>query len=183
MSLGSQLEPAACSYSMHELSLSYGRQSVDQFVLVSGSPLGPMTRLYPYPFFSDNYFVVLPVGRPLSQEDRSVAYRCNRWLVRSLRTNNHTLPSHLRLCSLFVASCDSQGLWWRYSNPPPHGKTNLVQSQSQSECILALWMAAFHTLPASWAWPNASHWLARWLDCVVLAPKRAVYWMKMVWSL
>jgi hypothetical protein len=24
-------------------------------------------------------------------------------------------------CSLFVASYDSQGLRWRYSNPPPHG--------------------------------------------------------------
>jgi hypothetical protein len=32
--------------------------------------------------------------------------QCNRWLVRSLRTNNHTLPSHLRLCFLFVASYD-----------------------------------------------------------------------------
>jgi hypothetical protein len=47
--------------------------------------------------------------------------QCNRWLVRSLRTNNHTLPSHLWLCSLFVASYNSQGLRWRYSNPPPHG--------------------------------------------------------------
>jgi hypothetical protein len=45
------------------LGLSYGCQSVDQFILVSGSPLGP--RFYPYPFFSDNCFVVLPVGRPL----------------------------------------------------------------------------------------------------------------------
>jgi hypothetical protein len=35
--------------------------------------------------------------------------------TRSLRTNNHTLPSHLRLCFLFVASYDSQGLRWRYS--------------------------------------------------------------------
>jgi hypothetical protein len=45
--------------------LSYGRQSVDQFVLVWGSPLGPMTKFYFYPFFSDNCFVVLSVGRPL----------------------------------------------------------------------------------------------------------------------
>jgi hypothetical protein len=29
--------------------------------------------------------------------------------TRPLRANNHTLPSHLRLCSLFVASYDSQG--------------------------------------------------------------------------
>jgi hypothetical protein len=43
--------------------------------------------------------------------------QCNRWLVRWLRANNHTLPSHLRLCFLFVTSYDSKGLWWRYSNP------------------------------------------------------------------
>jgi hypothetical protein len=41
--------------------------------------------------------------------------------TRSLRTTTHTLPSHLRLCSLFVASYDSQRLRWRCSNPPPHG--------------------------------------------------------------
>jgi hypothetical protein len=57
-----------------ESSLSYGRRSVDQFVLVSGSPLGSMTRFYPYPFFSDNCFVVLPVGRPLWREYGSVTY-------------------------------------------------------------------------------------------------------------
>jgi hypothetical protein len=57
-----------------ELSLSYGRRSVFQFVLVSGSPLGPMTRFYPYPFFSDNCFIVLPVGRPLWREDGSATY-------------------------------------------------------------------------------------------------------------
>jgi hypothetical protein len=57
-----------------ELSLSYGRRSVYQFILVSGSPLGPMTRFYPYSFFSDNCFVVLPVGRPLWWEDEPVTY-------------------------------------------------------------------------------------------------------------
>jgi hypothetical protein len=46
--------------------------------------------------------------------------------TRSLRTNNHTLPSHLSLCSLFVASYYSQGLRWRYSNPPPHGEKQTV---------------------------------------------------------
>jgi hypothetical protein len=51
--------------------------------------------------------------------------QCNRRLVSLLTTNNHTLPSHLRLCSFFVASYDSQGLRWRYSNPPPHRVTNL----------------------------------------------------------
>jgi hypothetical protein len=57
-----------------ELSSSYGRWSVDQFVLVSSSHLGPMIRFYPYPFFSDNCLVVLPVGRPLWREDGSVIY-------------------------------------------------------------------------------------------------------------
>jgi hypothetical protein len=44
---------AGCGYG-----LSYGRRSVDQFVLVTGSPLGPMTTSYLYPFLSENYFVV-----------------------------------------------------------------------------------------------------------------------------
>jgi hypothetical protein len=46
--------------------------AVSQFVLVSGSPLGPTIRFYPYPFFSGNRFVFLPVGRPLWREDGSV---------------------------------------------------------------------------------------------------------------
>jgi hypothetical protein len=102
-------------------SSSCGRQSVDQFVLVSGLPLGPMTRFYLSLLFSfDNYFVVLPRA-PSLRRGRVCSLQCNRWLVRSLKTNNHTLLSHLRLCSLFVASYDSQGLRWKYSNPPPHG--------------------------------------------------------------
>jgi hypothetical protein len=56
--------------------------------------------------------------------------QCNRWLVKSLRTNNHTLPSHLRLCSIFVDSYDSQGLRWNYSNPPLHGVVFSVSWQS-----------------------------------------------------
>jgi hypothetical protein len=36
-------------------------------------------------------------------------------------TSNHILPSHPRLSFLSVASYDSQGLRWKYSNPPPHG--------------------------------------------------------------
>jgi hypothetical protein len=58
---------------VQSLSLSYGQRSVDQFVSVSGSLFGPMTRFYPYPFFSVNCFV-LPIGRPLWREDGSVTY-------------------------------------------------------------------------------------------------------------
>jgi hypothetical protein len=67
-------------------------------------------------------------------------------MVRSLRNNNHTLPSHLGLCSLFVASYVSQGLRWRYSNPPPHGvevevvvNLRLSQSASLSWCQVSIW--------------------------------------------
>jgi hypothetical protein len=85
----------------------------------SRSTSSSMTRFYPYPFFSDNCFVVRTVGRPLWREGKSVTYSAIAdW---SLRTNNHTLPSHLILCSLFVASYDWQGQRWRYFNPPAHG--------------------------------------------------------------
>jgi hypothetical protein len=53
--------------------------------------------------------------------------------TRSLRTNNHTLPSHLRLWPLSVASYGSQGLRWRYSNPPPHGAERYWASKTQQQ--------------------------------------------------
>jgi hypothetical protein len=52
---------------------------------------------------------------------RVCSLQCNHSLVRLLTPNNHTLPPHLRLYSLFVSSYNSQGLRWKYSNPPPHG--------------------------------------------------------------
>jgi hypothetical protein len=52
---------------------------------------------------------------------RVCSLQCNHSLVWAVTPNNYTLPSHLRLCSLFVASYDSQGLRWKYSNAPPHG--------------------------------------------------------------
>jgi hypothetical protein len=58
---------------------------------------------------------------PSLTRKRVCSLQCNHSLVRLLTPNNHALPSHLRLCSLFVASHDSQGLRWKYSNPPPHG--------------------------------------------------------------
>jgi hypothetical protein len=106
-------------------SSSCGRQSVEQFVWISGLPLGPMTRFYLFLFSFDNYFVVLHWAPSLTR-GRVCNLQYNRSLVRSLRTNNHTLPSHLRLYSLFVVSYDSQGLWWRYSNLPPHWEDNHV---------------------------------------------------------
>jgi hypothetical protein len=67
---------------------------------------------------------------PSLKTKRVCSLQCDHSLVRLLTPNNHTLPSHLRLCSLFVASYDSQGLQWKYSNPPPHGVIWPSQSQS-----------------------------------------------------
>jgi hypothetical protein len=92
-----------------------GRQAVDQFVWVSGLPLGPMTRFYCVLFSADNYLIILSNASSLTRK-RVCSLQCNH----PLWTNNHTLLSHLRLRSLFVASYDTQGLGWRYSNPPPH---------------------------------------------------------------
>jgi hypothetical protein len=39
-----------------------------------GLPFGTCDQILPLPFFSDNCFVVLPVGRPLWREDGSVTY-------------------------------------------------------------------------------------------------------------
>jgi hypothetical protein len=68
----------------------------------------------------------LHVGRPLWREDGYVSRTIASGNCQSshCRTHGHTLPSHLRMCSLSVASYDSQGLRWRYSNPPPHGSLN-----------------------------------------------------------
>jgi hypothetical protein len=48
-----------------KLKLIYDRQSVGQFVWVSGLPLGPLTRFYLALLFSadDNYLIILPKER------------------------------------------------------------------------------------------------------------------------
>jgi hypothetical protein len=69
-----------------------------------------MTRFYPYPFFSDNCFVVFPVGRPLWREDGSVTYSAIAdWSVTENQLPFIAVSSET--CSLFVTSYDSQGLW------------------------------------------------------------------------
>jgi hypothetical protein len=121
--LGSELELGSRSRS-RSWSSSCGRQTVGQLVWVSGLPLGPLTRFYlALLSSSDNYFILLFKASSLTRK-RVCSLQCNHSLVRLLTPNNHNLPSHLRLCSLFVASYYSQGLRWKYSNPPPHGVSN-----------------------------------------------------------
>jgi hypothetical protein len=112
-------------------------------------------------FFSfDNYFAVFP--RVSLTRGRVCSLQCNPWLDRSLTTNNHTLPSHLRLCSLFVASYNSQGIQWRYSNSPPHG---VVSRHSRWPSFIPCQLAGCGPM---------LH--ADWLDSrsVVFATKRAI---------
>jgi hypothetical protein len=75
-----------------------------------------------FPFFCRKIALLFVLGCPLWREDESVICSAICQWSKSWRTHNHTLPSHLRLLgSLTVASYDSQGLRWKYSNPPPHG--------------------------------------------------------------
>jgi hypothetical protein len=98
-----------------------------------GPPFGAHDQIYlslPFFFFRLTItFILFPTASSLTRK-WVCSLECLHSLVRSLSTNNHTLPSHLRLCSLSVASYDSQGLRWRYSNPPPNGslKTKFVLS-------------------------------------------------------
>jgi hypothetical protein len=86
-----------------------------------GLPFGAHDQILPISFLYWQLLCCSSYRTPSLTRGRVCNLQCNCWLVRSLRINNHTLPSHLRLCSLFVASYDSQGLRWKYSNPPPHG--------------------------------------------------------------
>jgi hypothetical protein len=113
------------------LNLSYGRRSVDQFLLVSGLPLGHMTRfIFLFFFFWLTItFILFPMASSLTRK-WVCSLECLHSLARSLTTNNHTLSSHPRLCSLSVASYDSQRLRWKYSNPPPHGSLKTISPNS-----------------------------------------------------
>jgi hypothetical protein len=64
--------------------------------------------------------------------------KCSQSLVQVTQNPNTYLTFSFetaQLCpwafgSLSVTSHNSQGLWWRYSSPPPHGDTSNHQSQS-----------------------------------------------------
>jgi hypothetical protein len=76
-------------------------------------------------------FILFPMTSSLTRK-WVCSLECLHSLVRSLTTSNHTLPSHPRLCFLSVASYDSQGLRWKYSNPPPHGECELLATCSST---------------------------------------------------
>jgi hypothetical protein len=75
-----------------------------------GLPFGANDQILSLSFFFLWQLLCSSCRGPSLTRGRVCNLQWNRWLIRSLRTNNHTLPSHLRLGSLFVASFDSQGL-------------------------------------------------------------------------
>jgi hypothetical protein len=116
-----------------KLKLIYDRQSVGQSVLVSGTDLGPVTNFFSLLeiFFRQLricYFVApsLTRGRVCN-----LLYNCfwalpEQSILGQVPQNSRpyfTVSSET--VSPFVASYDSQGLRWRYSNPPPHGVCNV----------------------------------------------------------
>jgi hypothetical protein len=84
----------------------------------------------PWPDFSLSFCqkiaLLFVLGHSLWREDGSIICGAICQWSGLQRTHNHTLLPHLRILrSLSVASYDSQGLRWKYSNPPPHGKCAL----------------------------------------------------------
>jgi hypothetical protein len=119
--------------------LSWVYLTADQFVLVSGSPLGSMTRFYPCPFSSDNCFVVLPVGRPLWREDGSVTYSA----IADWSDHCGTIAIHYRLIWDCVPSssplttrrdCGGGILTRLHTGPPTHCRTRFVKTAYFTTC-------------------------------------------------
>jgi hypothetical protein len=109
-----------------ELSWCYDLRSGDLFVFVLGNPFGSHDQIFLFPLFRQKIALLFVLGRPLWREDRSAMCSAIHQWSESWRTHNRTLLFHLRLLSsLFVASYDSQGLRWKYSNPPANGACSL----------------------------------------------------------
>jgi hypothetical protein len=77
---------------------------------------------------------------------RVCSLQCNHSLVRAVTPNNYTLPSHLRLGSLFVASYESQGyggsILSRLHTSQSQSRSHITtdsQSASPSWCQVPVW--------------------------------------------
>jgi hypothetical protein len=96
------------------------RRSVDQFVLVSNTPLGPMARFFH--FLSVRQLVFLRLERPSWRVDGCLIYSYNSAILPGPSLAELIAPSCCLVWeSLFVASYYSLGLQWKYSNLLPHG--------------------------------------------------------------
>jgi hypothetical protein len=145
-----------------ELKLRYDWRSIGQSIFLSGSHLELVTRF----IFCIYSCGLLDVWRPLRREDGSVIYwaipeqslsspgpaelttifYCLIWdflnLVGQISVfispRNRVAQLYPRsLCSLFIASYDSQGLRWKYSDPPP---LEHEFSQVKAKVKVTLWL-------------------------------------------
>jgi hypothetical protein len=105
--------------------LLYDWRSVSQYVLVWGTPLGPMTRFFFFPSFAGKLLCSSSLGA--LSDDWSVICSAICQCSESRRTHNHTLLSHLRLLGSLSVAYDLQGLRWKYSHPRPHWGGGLYQ--------------------------------------------------------
>jgi hypothetical protein len=120
--------PRALAKAKSKSKLLYDWRSISQYVLVSGIPLGPMTRLYFFFLFCQKIVLLFILGRPLGREAWSIIFSAICLWSESRGTRNCTLLSYLRLLgSLYVGSYDSQGLRWKYFCPPPHGGNSKLE--------------------------------------------------------
>jgi hypothetical protein len=98
--------------------------------------------------FFQKIALLFVLGRPLWREDESVICSAICQWPESRRTHNHTLLSHLRLMgSLSVASYNTQGLRWKYSNPPPHRDVHYINRSSK---LLYDCQSVSHSVSMSW---------------------------------
>jgi hypothetical protein len=111
-----------------------------------GPPFGTLDHILSCSSFFVWQLLFSSFNAPSLTRERVCSLQCNHSLVRAVTPNNHTVPSHLRLCSLSAASYGSQGLRWKYCNPPPHESASLSghgqgyittnsQSVSMSWCL------------------------------------------------
>jgi hypothetical protein len=84
-----------------------------------GHPFGAHDQILLFPFFCQKTALLFVLGCPLWREDGSLTCNANCQWLELQRTQNHTLL--FPLGSLSVTFYNSQGLWWKYSYPLPHG--------------------------------------------------------------
>jgi hypothetical protein len=134
-----------------------------------------MTRFCPFPFFSDNCFVVLHVRRPLWREDGSITHSA----IADWSGHWGPITTLYRLIWDCVPSYDSQGLRWRYSNPPPHGV-----GEGNLSTISYIWIqfvphrnhitSPLHSQPVHWG-PVTIHYRLIW-ECVPSYDSQGLRW-------
>jgi hypothetical protein len=124
---GKHLQRNICGLVLVEVEVTLRLMVSQSECLLVGHPLRAHYQILLFPFFRRKIALLFVLGRPLWREDGSVICSTICEWSELRRTHNHTLLSHPRLLgSLSIASYDSQGLWRKYSYPPPRGEHSIV---------------------------------------------------------